>query len=176
MPLDLGFHLVHLSLASKLEMKFLLEHIEPQCFGNKKTSKHGPTRSFILIILHFKTAIVHHCHQRRSSLIGNFALWRRIGIFWVWSLSNIKKHGEIGNLYTPQKFHVALENRSQKENSCSKHFSVVWKGSMKIPENSHGYPKWWFGKGGTVKLWPFLVSMLDSWGEFLFYQSENGIR
>ena len=30
-----------------------------------------------------------------------------------------------------------------------------------------GYPKWWFGKGGSFQIWPFLVSMLNFWGVIL---------
>ena len=34
-----------------------------------------------------------------------------------------------------------------------------WNG-MYTPENKHGHPKCWFGKGNSLKKWQFLVSML----------------
>ena len=49
------------------------------------------------------------------------------------------------------------------------------KGQLPL-KTSIGYPKWWFGKGGSFQVWPFLVSMLNFWGVFFFAPSSCGWR
>ena len=67
-----------------------------------------------------------------------------------------------GHVEGQQEKQRVLENWSGGSRECCDLFIGI------TPPKTNGWraPKWWFGKGNSLKEWQFLVSMLDFWGVY----------
>ena len=87
----------------------------------------------------------------------NISVSERVGVFdYILTLGTFEDDvpfTKVGYVIVPWRVRWLLK--------VLKHSMIFW--SIYTPENSHGYPKWCFGKGNSLQTWPFWVSMLDFW-------------